>query len=130
MNRELYETRKIQSLEKERRLEDQGYQDRDDFQRIIINQKQERDIEVKLEQERKEKIKLHQEELKKQMQLNEEKRNQDKRNHLEEGRNIQNKIKSQKQLLHDIKATKLNALNSSGIPAKYQYDLAKKKINS
>jgi len=127
-NTELFEVRKLQSLEKENRLEEQAKQDRDEFQRIIVAQKQERDVELKLEQERKQKMKEHADELKKQMALGEEKKKQDKRNYLEEGKKIKDNLKAQKQLLEDIKDNKLSELKDTGIPGKYQFDLAKMKI--
>jgi len=127
-NKELFEARQLQSLEKEERLQDQAKQDRDEFQRIIINQKQDRDIEIKLEQDRKEQIRQHAGELRKQVVLNEEKTKQDKRTYLEEGKKIKDNLKAQKKLLEEIKVTKLNELQENSIPKKYAHDLAKKKI--
>jgi len=127
-NHELFEVRKLQSLEKEKRLEEQAKQDRDEFQRIIVTQKQDRDLELKLEQERKGKIKEHADELKKQIALNEEKKKQDKRDYLEEGKKVKDNLTHQKRLLEDIKSNKLQHLKEHSIPDKYHYDLAKKKI--
>jgi hypothetical protein len=127
-NQELFDVRQLQSLEKQKRLEDQAKQDRDEFQRIIVTQKQDRDLELKLEQEKKSKVREHADELKKQMALNEEKKKQDKRDYLEEGKKVKDNLTKQKRLLEDIKTQKMEHLKENSIPDKYHYDLAKKKI--
>lgn len=128
MNEELFEARKLQSLEKERRLQEQAKQERDEFQRIIQTQKLERDLELKLEQERQDMVKGHAQQVKKQMSLNEEKRKQDKKTYLEEGKKIKDKLAAEKKLLEHIKEEKMSELKSQNVPAKYQAELAKKKI--
>jgi len=127
-NLELFEARKLQALDKERRFQEQAKQDRDEFQRIIQEQKKERDIELKLDQDRHELVKKHAEELKKQMALAEEKRKQEKRNLLEEGKKIKDNLKNQKRTLDAMKVKKLEELQREGIPQKYTVDLQKKKI--
>ena len=128
INNELFERRRIQALEKERRLEDQAKLDRDEFQRIVVGQKEERDLESKLHQEKKQKTKEHAEELRKQIVLHEELKAQEKRDYLEEGKKLRDNLLQQKTFIEDIKETKLNDLKIYGIPEKYQYDLTKKKI--
>jgi len=124
----LFEARKLQALDKERRFQEQAKADRDEFQRIIQEQKKERDIELKLEQDRQELVRKHAEELKKQMALAEEKRKQDKRSKLEEGKQIKDNLKNQQRVLNAMKAKKLEELHQHGIPDKYTVDLQKKKI--
>jgi hypothetical protein len=128
MDQELFDARKLQSLEKEGRLQEQARQDRDEFQTIIQKQKMERDLELKQEQERKGMIKGHADQLKKQIALNEEKKKQDKRSYLEEGKKIKDKLAAEKRLLENIKEEKLHDLKTLGIPDKYQAELTKKKI--
>lgn len=124
----MFEHRKLQALEKERRLQEQAKQDRDEFQRIIFQQKIDRDLELKLDQEKKAMVQEHSEQLKKQIALNEEKKRQDKRNLLEEGKKVKDKLASEKKTLDELKAKKLNQLKSTGVNDKYIGDLARKKI--
>lgn len=51
------EARRLQALEKERRLQNQAKKDRDEFQKIIEAQKEARDMEMKAERERQSKVK-------------------------------------------------------------------------
>ena len=124
----MFEARKLQALDKERRFQEQAKADRDEFQRIIQEQKKERDIELKLDQDRQELVRKHAEELKKQMALAEEKRKQDKRSKLEEGKQIKDNLKNQQRVLDAMKAKKLEELRQHGIPEKYTVDLQKKKV--
>jgi len=128
MNQELFESRKIQSLEKERRLQEQAKQERDEFQKVIIQQKLERDLELKAELERKAMVHHHAEQVKKQIALREEEEKQRQRTYLEEGKKVKDKLAAEKRLLEKIKEEKMNELASENIPTKYQTDLAKKKI--
>jgi len=128
LNQELLETRKFQSLEKERRLQDQAKIDRDEFQRIIQSQKLEREIELRMEAERENRMKDHSEQLKKQIAINEEKKKQDKRALLEEGKKIKDNLANERKLLENIKVQKLTELNSLGVASKYTSELARKRI--
>ncbi len=125
---DLFEARKLQSLEKEIRLQDQARNDRDEFQKIIVNQKVERDLEIKLEQERLAKIKEHAAELKKQMALNEEKKLQERRTLLEDGKKVKDKLAQEKRTLENLKQQKMAELRATGVPDKYQTALSKKKL--
>lgn len=116
-------------MEKERRLQEQTKQDRNEFQRIIQEQKRDRDIELRLEQDKHDMVKKHAEELKKQIALGDEKKKQEKRNLLEEGKKIKDNLKNQKKVLEEIKQKKLEQLKEESIPEKYTVDLQKKKIN-
>jgi len=124
----LYEARRMQALEKELRLQEQARQDRDEFQRIIENQKIQRDLEEKMKQERQALIRQHAEELKKQILINEEKARQAKRTYLEEGKKIKDNLANEKRTLEHLKANKLVELISYGVPEKYTAELARKKI--
>lgn len=115
-------------MEKEQRLQDQAKQDRNEFQRIIQEQKRDRDVDLKVDQDKHEMVKKHADELKKQIALADEKRKQEKRNLLEEGKKIKDQQKHQKKILADVKAKKLEELQNEGIPGKYTVDLQKKKI--
>jgi len=128
LNQELLETRKLQSLEKERRLQEQAKVDRDEFQRIIHQQKLEREIEMRMEADREERMKDHSQQLKKQIAINEEKKFQDKRALLEEGKKIKDNLANERRVLEAIKTQKLSELNSLGVASKYTSELARKRI--
>lgn len=110
------------------RLQEQAKQERDEFQRIVQNQKLERDLELRMEQEKKERINDHADQLKKQIAINEEKKKQGKREFLEEGKKIKDNLSNEKRLLEGIKSDKLTELTSYGIPNKYTAELARKRI--
>ena len=128
INQDLWEARYRQSQEKEKRLQEQAKTERDEFQRIVQNQKMERDLEVRMESEKAARINEHADQLKKQIALNEEKKKQSKREFLEEGKLIKDKLSNEKQLLEDIKSEKLAELGDFGISMKYTSELAKKRI--
>jgi len=128
MNQELFEARKLQSLEKEKMLQEQAKHNRDEFHKVIVQQKLERDLEIKVEQDRKALVMDHANQLKKQMALNEEKAKQDNRNRLEEGKKIKDKLANEKKILEKLKQEKITELKSHDIPEKYLSDLLKKKM--
>jgi len=129
MNEELNAARHLQYLEKERRLQEQAIAERDEFQRIIQNQRAEREHEIQMDLEKKARINDHSHQLKKQMAINEEKKNQAKRVSLEEGKKIKDKLFMEKVLLENLKQKKINEMNSYGdIPVKYTAELARKRI--
>ena len=122
------DARKLQSYEKERRLQEQAKHERDDFQKTILGQKQEKDLELKIDKEREEMLKKHAEELRKQISIKEELRKQEERDRLEEGKKIKDQLKRHKEILEDIKYKKLEELKKQGIPDKYTAELSRKKI--
>ena len=128
MNQELFEARKLQSLEKEKMLQEQAKHNRDEFHKVIVQQKLERDLEIKVEQDRKALVMDHANQLKKQMALNEEKAKQDNRNRLEEGKKIKDKLANEKKILEKLKQEKITELKSHDITEKYLSDLLKKKM--
>lgn len=128
INQELFSARKQQAKEREIRLMIQAKQERDEFDHIIINQKEEIDAERTLESEKAEIRRAHAEQLKAQILLNEEKRLQDRREYLEEGRQLRKGIEEEKARLEMIKQKKLKQLQDEEVPDKYTSELARKKI--
>jgi len=128
MNRELLDARRLQYLEKERRLQEQARAERDEFQRIIQNQKAERELEVIMDEEKRNRMYDHSNQLKKQIAINEEKKSQSKRVSLEEGRKIKDKLFMEKMVLENLKTRKIAELNSYDIPTKYTSELGRKRI--
>lgn len=58
------EARKMQALEKDKKMAEQAKQERDEFLRIITKQKEEQELERKLEEERKKIMMEHAKDLK------------------------------------------------------------------
>jgi len=109
-------------------LQEQARQDRDEFERIVLNQKFERELEIRNEAEKALRVVDHANQLKKQIAINEEKRKQGQRELLEEGRKIKEKLANEKQKLENIKSAKLAKLLNYDIPFKYTSELSRKKI--
>jgi len=128
MNTELLEARKQQSHEKQKLLEEQAKADRLEFDRILQNQKLERELEFMKDKERADRMKDHSNQLKKQIAINEEKGRQDKKELLEEGKKIKDKLSNEKKLLETIKGQKIDELLNMGIENKYTAELARKRI--
>ncbi len=128
MNSELLEARKQQSNEKHKLLEEQAKADRLEFDRILQNQKLERELEFMRDKERVDRMKDHSHQLKKQIAINEEKTRQDKKELLEEGKKIKDKLSAEKKLLETIKGQKIDELLNTGIESKYTAELARKRI--
>jgi len=127
-NRELNEVRYQQRLEKEHRMQVQAREERDEFERIVMNQKFERELEVRNENEKALRVVDHANQLKKQIAINEEKKKQASRELLEEGRKIKEKLANEKGKLENIKSAKLAQLSTYDIPVKYTSELARKKM--
>ncbi|CAK89143.1 unnamed protein product (macronuclear) [Paramecium tetraurelia] len=128
LNYEVMEARKLQQREKLERYQEQAKLERDEFQKVIQKQKQERENEIKIFQDKEALRKKHAEELRKQIIQNEERKKQEERDKLEEGKKIKDRLNQEKRLLESIKDTKLKDLNEKSIPDKYKAELAKKKI--
>lgn len=124
----MLEARKLQSLEKERRLEEQAVQDKIEFAKIIAAQKADREVELRNEQEKASRLKAHSEQIKKQVAMIEEKKKQDRREFLEEGKKVRDKLAAEKYVLESIKQQKIDELLGVGIDAKYTTELARKRI--
>jgi hypothetical protein len=106
----------------------QAKQERDEFDHIILNQKEEIEAERTLEADKADIRRAHAEQLKAQILLNEEKRLQDRREYLEEGRQLRKGIEEEKARLEMIKEKKLRELQEEEVPEKYTSELARKKI--
>ena len=118
----------MQSLEKERRLQEQAKQERDEFQKIIASQKAGRENELNMEFAKSMRVKDHNDQLKKQIAVHEEKKRQERREFLEEGKKVRDKLAEEKKLLEIIKNQKLEELIDMGIASKYTAELARKRI--
>jgi len=128
INEDLMEARRLQSMQKEIKIQEQALSERNEFQRIVHSLKLERELELKMEQEKRARIYDHAEQLKKQMAINEEKHKLSRREFLEEGKKMKDKLMNEKFLLEDIKTKKLHQLVDLDIPGKYTSELARKKI--
>ena len=71
--RDLEDARQQQFLDRERRLAEQAKQERDEFMRIIQNQKEVEEQERRIEEEKKEVLKKHSTQLRSQIQTNDDK---------------------------------------------------------
>lgn len=86
MIKDLEEAREHQFLEKQRLLAEQAKQERQEFLRIINQQKEEREQEAQIDGEKKNILVDHSRQLRAQIQQNEEIKKQDRLDYLEEGR--------------------------------------------
>jgi len=128
MNADLFESRRLQALEKEMKLQEQAKREKDAFEKILQQQKIQIDVELRAEEGRKNMIKDHAEQLKKQVAIREEQKLQEKRALLEDGKKIKDKLANEKKLLERIKEEKLSDLKASGVAEKYTGELARKRI--
>ena len=120
--------RELQMIEKQRRIEGQAKVERDEFQKIIETQKDEREKELQLEKERADLLRKHAEELRKQISMNEENKKELEKMKLEEGKKTKEELENHKRKLEEIKNQKLQELRGMGVKDKYTTELAKKKI--
>ena len=129
INEELEDARHNQAREKEIRMIIQAKQERDEFERIILAQKEAAEAERRAEEVKAETRKQHANQLKTQILTNSEKISLKDREYLEEGRKLRTEIQSEQKKLETIRVDKLNGLRKEGVPEKYCSDLARKKIN-
>jgi len=128
MNNDLFESRRLQAVEKEFRLQEQAKREKDAFEKIIHQQKAQRDAELRAEEVKKIMVDEHSNQLKKQVAIREEQKLQEKRALLEDGKKIRDKLAYEKKVLEQIKEQKLADLKASGIAEKYTGELARKRI--
>jgi len=128
MNNDLFESRRLQAVEKEFRLQEQAKREKDAFEKIIQQQKAQRDTELRAEEVKKMMVDEHANQLKKQVAIREEQKLQEKRALLEDGKKIRDKLAHEKKILEQIKEQKLADLKASGIAEKYTGELARKRI--
>lgn len=127
--REMDEARELQAIEKERLLAEQAKQERDEFLRIVQQQKEERVREQQVGDQQKNILHEHSKQLRAQIQQKEEIKKQERLDYLEEGKIVRQEQEAQKRKLEHIKQKKLEEMGSLGIPDKYKADLAKKKVD-
>jgi hypothetical protein len=121
--------RKAQQQEKERRLGEQAKFERDEFERIVEVQMQQEDAERQRQAEEKGMRVQHAQELRSQISAREERAYQERRDFLEEGNAVRGQIGGERKKLEIIKLRKLDELAKTGVPGKYQAELARKKIS-
>ena len=129
INMELEEAREHQAREKEIRMIIQAKQERDEFERIIMAQREAAENEMKQENIKSEIRKQHANQLKTQILTNAEKESLGKREYLEEGRKLRSEIENERKKIEAIRISKLEGLKTEGVPEKYCADLARKKVN-
>lgn len=126
--------RKSQALEKQKLLEQQAIQNREEFNRILESQKELREQELMKERERQERvacseqIKANSVVLQRDIALKEEQRNQALRQKFEEGKLIKDREARIKQTIEAARKSKVEYLESIGIPARYANALGSKKF--
>ena len=126
--------RKSQAQEKQKLLELQAVQNREEFNRILESQKELREQELLRERERQERvvsseeIKANSALLQRDIALKEEQRSQALRQKFEEGKSIKDKDSRIKKTIEEARKSKIEYLESIGIPAKYATALGAKKF--
>lgn len=88
-------------------LQEQAKIERDDFQRICNEQKNQREQQLKIEKEKQELRLFHAQELRKQIILSEDEKKQEERDKLEEGKKIKDNLNKYKSTIENIKQQKL-----------------------
>merc|ERR1711988_1369039 len=87
-NKILHEARVQQKKEKERRLEHVAKAERDEFDRIVMVQREAEAVEMEKESQMKDSRYKHRRDVQEQIQKNEGRRRQDRLDYLEEGRKL------------------------------------------
>ena len=103
-------------------------QEKEEFNRIIEAQKAEIEVEHAQEEQKAHMRKNHQEQLKGQINEREELQKQIKRDNLEEITLVKKAYEDEKKRLLQVKEKKMKELLNTGVPEKYQVELAKKKV--
>lgn len=132
----MQDSRKMQELDKEKNIAEQVKQERDEFMRIITQQKLEREAERLLEEERKKILYEHARDLRYYSQLinrmqiakNSEQKMQEKKDFGLEGDLLRGQQEEKLRKLERIKKEKLEEMERLGIPQKYRAELQMKKI--
>ena len=101
--KEMEIARETQALEKERLLAEQAKQERDEFLRIINQQKEEREKEHQIDEDKKHILHKHSKQLRSQIQQNEEVKKQERLDYLEEGRLLRKQQQAELKKLEKIK---------------------------
>ena len=126
--------RKSQALDKQKQLELQALQNREEFNRILESQKELREQELVRERERQDRvassdqIKANSVLVQRDIALKEEQRSQALRQKYEEGKVIKDKEAKIKKTIEEARKSKIEYLESIGIPSKYATALGLKKF--
>ena len=126
---ELEVARQKQFAMRENDLGMQAKQERDEFMKIVQEQKISEDQDCQMNERRYTTFRKHAQDIRNQITNNDEIRKQDRQDYLEEGRQVRNKIEMERLKLEAIKQKKLAGIQHLGIHEKYQAELAKKKIH-
>lgn len=126
---DLEESRRKQFQDKQRALHHQATEEREEFLKIIQNQKQTEDKERKLADQRKTAFQHHSEELMLQIQSNSETKKQKRLDFLEEGRRLRVGQADEILKLETIKSNKLRQLYDMGIEKKYVSALERSQVS-
>lgn len=126
---DLEESRRKQFQDKQRALHQQATEEREEFLKIIHNQKETEDKERKLTEQRKTAFQQHSEELMLQIQFNSETKKQKRLDFLEEGRRLRVGQADEILKLETIKSNKLRQLYDMGIDKKYVSALERNQVS-
>jgi hypothetical protein len=110
-------------------LHQQATEEREEFLKIIHNQKETEDKERKLTEQRKTAFQQHSEELMLQIQFNSETKKQKRLDFLEEGRRLRVGQADEILKLETIKSNKLRQLYDMGIDKKYVSALERNQVS-
>merc|ERR1719230_1629555 len=127
-NKILHEARVQQKKEKERRLEHVAKAEREEFDRIVLVQREAEAVENEKEHQMKDARYKHRRDVQEQIQKNEGRRRQERLDYLEEGRKLRKEIEKEKCHLLNIKDRKVQELRGAGVPEKYLTELMRHKI--
>merc|ERR1719324_1747728 len=127
-NKILHEARVQQKKEKERRLEHVAKAEREEFDRIVLVQREAEAVENEKEHQMKDARYKHRRDVQEQIQKNEGRRRQERLDYLEEGRKLRKEIEKEKSHLLNIKDRKVQELRTAGVPDKYLTELMRHKV--
>merc|ERR1712139_119787 len=127
-NKILHEARVQQKKEEERRLEHVAKAEREEFDRIVLVQREAEAVENEKECQMKDARYKHRRDVQEQIQKNEGRRRQERLDYLEEGRKLRKEIEKEKSHLLNIKDRKVQELRTAGVPDKYLTELMRHKV--
>merc|ERR1712188_42289 len=127
-NKMLAEARTQQKKEKERRLEHVAKAEREEFDRIVIVQREAESVEQEKDTQMKDARYKHRRDVQEQISKNEATRRQERLDYLEEGRKLRKEIDKEKIHLVEIKDRKIHELRNVGVPDKYLTELMRHKV--
>ena len=129
MQDEILQAREEQKLLKMKRQADQAKHEQSEFYRVMREQQE----SIKHIKEEEEKVRVrnlqNKDELLRQIQKHKDDKARERREELEFGEKIRLRSKAELEILDAIKQRKLKELEKEGVPAKYQAELARKKLS-